>query len=561
MDIIELSMNPIDLLNTPLYNKGTAFTKEERDSFGLHGLLPFHVSTLEEQVQRRYKNFKENPDPLTKYIFLSSLQDRNEVLFYRLVIEHISEMVPLIYTPTVGDVSLHFSTLYRQHRGLYLSYPLKDKLDEMIACWPTDEVQVIVITDGERILGLGDVGVGGMAIPQGKLSLYTLFGGIHPGRTLPILLDVGTNNQQLLNDPLYLGWRHPRITGNEYYAFVDLVINAIKKRFPHILLQWEDFARPHALNLLEKYRDQICSFNDDIQGTASVALAAIFGAVKLSKSQLKDQKVAILGGGSAGLGIAELIVQAMKLEGCSEFEARKNIYIVDIDGLIHTQLPMHFPEQKKFAQDVNALRDWDVTNLTKITLLDVVKNAKPTILIGVSTQPNVFTEEIVRTMANHVEHPVIFPLSNPTSRSEAKPEDLLRWTNGKAIIATGSPFPSVDFHGKKVQIAQCNNVYIFPGIGLGVIACKTPKVTEKMFIKAAQILSEYTPMLQDPMGSLFPSLEDLRKVSREIAISVSHVAQEEGLIPKSSEQEIEGRIDQTMWYPEYPIYTNKAFRA
>src|SRR3984957_5057128 len=336
MQVIELAMGPIELLDTPLYNKGTAFTKEERDSFGLHGLLPFHVSTLEEQVQRRYENFKEKPNQLSKYIFLSSLQDRNEVLFYRLAYEHIFEKVPLIYTPTIGDVFLHFCVLYRQHRGLYLSYPLMDKMEEMLAAWPYSDIDVIVVTDGQRILGLGDVGVGGMAIPQGKLALYTLFGGIHPGRVLPIMLDAGTNNEKLLKDELYLGWRHPRVTGEEYNRFIDRFVNAVQKRFPKVLLQWEDFARPNARPLLDKYCDQICSFNDDIQGTASVALAAILGAVKLAKGKLKEQKIALLGGGSAGLGIAELIVQAMQWEGCSEREARKNLYIVDIDVLIHT---------------------------------------------------------------------------------------------------------------------------------------------------------------------------------------------------------------------------------
>jgi malate dehydrogenase (oxaloacetate-decarboxylating) len=553
MDVIELSMKPMELLTTPLYNKGTAFTKEERDSFGLHGLLPFHVSTIEEQVARRYENFQAKGSELSKYIFLSSLQDRNEILFYRLVSEHVSEMVPLIYTPTVGDVSLNFSALYRQQRGLYLTYPLRDKLGEMMDGWPY-EPDVIVVTDGERILGLGDLGIGGMAVPQGKLALYTLFGGIHPGGVLPIMLDVGTNNQNLLDDPLYLGWRHPRVTGEDYDQFIDHFVKTVQSRFPKVLLQWEDFARPHAKPLLERYRDQICSFNDDIQGTASVALAAILGAVKLGKGKLKEQKIAVLGGGSAGLGIAELIVEAMKLEGCSDAEARKNFYIVDIDGLIHTQLARTFPEQRKFAQEFNAVNHWPCAETGKYSLLDVIKNGKPNVLIGVSTQPNVFTEEIVRAMNSYQERPIIFPLSNPTSHSEAKPEDLIKWTNGKAIIATGSPFPPFDFNGKEFPVAQCNNVYIFPGVGLGVVACKAPKVTEKMFIRAAQVLSEHAPMLKDPMGSIFPSLEDLRSVCRNIAIAVGEVAEEEGLIPNSSQKEIESRVDKKMWYPNYPIY-------
>ncbi|MBS0604205.1 MAG: NAD-dependent malic enzyme [Verrucomicrobia bacterium] len=557
MEFIELSMKPAEILDNPLFNKGTAFTKEERDSLHLHGLLPFHVSTLEEQVQRRYENFKERRDDLSKYIFLSSLQNRNEILFYRLVYEHIAEMLPLIYTPTVGDVSLHYSILYRQHRGIYISYPLQDKIGEIVATLPNEEVDVIVVTDGERILGLGDVGVGGMAIPQGKLALYTLFGGIHPGRVLPVMLDVGTNNQKLLDDPLYLGWRNPRITGSEYDSFVDAFVRQIKKRFPKVLLQWEDFAKPHARPLLEKYKDQICSFNDDIQGTAAVALAAIIGAVKQAKGKLKDQKIVMFGGGSAGLGIASLIMDAMRLEGCSESEAQKNFYIIDIDGLIHTKLSRMDAEQKRFARDFNELKNWQAASGDKYTLLDVVKNVKPTILIGVSAQPNVFSEEVVKTMASHVERPIIFPLSNPTSRCEAKPEDLIRWTNGKAIIATGSPFAPVEFNGKKIRIAQCNNVYIFPGVGLGVVACQSPKVTEKMFIRAADVLSDNAPLLKDPTASIFPDVENLRDVSRKIAIAVAKVAAEEGLVPHSSQSEIERKVDEKMWFPEYPNFRRK----
>lgn len=557
MKHIELTLEAVEILNNPLYNKGTAFTNEERDALGLHGLLPFHTSTIEQQVKRRYENFKERKDDLSKYIFLSSLQNRNEILFYRLVYEHITEMLPLIYTPTVGDVSMHFSILYRQHRGIYFSYPLQDKIGDIIWNLPNEEIEVIVVTDGERVLGLGDVGVGGMAIPQGKLALYTLFGGIHPGKVLPVMLDVGTNNQDLLNDPLYLGWKHPRISGAEYDEFIDVFIKHIKNRFPNVLLQWEDFAKPHARPLLEKYREEICSFNDDIQGTAAVALAAIISAVKLAKSKLRNQKIVMFGGGSAGLGIAGLIIEAMKLEGCSEKEALDNFYIIDIDGLIHTDLHRMDSEQRKFARDHFELKDWKRSDPDKITLLDVVKNAKPTVLIGVSAQPNVFTEEVVKTMASYVEHPIIFPLSNPTSRCEANPDNLILWTQGKAIVATGSPFLPVEYQGKMHHIAQCNNVYIFPGVGLGIVACKSPKVTEKMFIKAADILSDKAPMLKDPTASIFPSLEKLRGVSREIAIAICKVAEEDGLVPKSSQKEIEAQVDNHMWLPNYPQYTRK----
>lgn len=539
-----MQKKPSEILDDPLLNKGTAFTNEERDLLHLHGHLPFHVSTIEEQIQRRYENFHERRDDLSKYVFLSSLQNRNEILFYRLVYEHIAEMLPLIYTPTVGDVSLHYSALYRQHRGIYLSYPLQDKMQTIIASLPQGEVDVIVVTDGERILGLGDVGVGGMAIPQGKLALYTLFGGIHPARVLPIMLDVGTNNEKLLKDPLYLGWQHPRITGKDYDDFVERFVQQIKKRYPHVLLQWEDFAKPHARPLLEKYQTQICSFNDDIQGTAAVALAAICSAVRLAGGLLSEQKIALFGGGSAGLGIANLIVQALQLEGLTEEEALQRFYVIDKDGLLHTKLQTMDSEQKRYARDFNELKGWDDTKL-----LDVVKNAKPTILIGVSAQTGAFTEQVVKTMANHCARPIIFPLSNPTSRSEAKPQDLVHWTQGRAIIATGSPFAPVEFQGAKILVSQCNNVYIFPGVGLGVVACKAPRVTNTMFIRAAEVLSENAPS-----NSLFPHLEDLRAISRTIAIEVIKVAQEEGLVPKYSQKQIEEQIDTTMWFPNYPNF-------
>ncbi len=557
MDRIDLDLKPSEILNNPLYNKGTAFTQEERDSLGLNGLLPFHVSTLQQQVERRYENFKERKDDLARYIFLSSLQNRNEILFYRLVFEHIAEMLPLIYTPTVGDVSMHFSILYRQHRGIYLSYPLQDKIDTIIKNLPNENIEVIVVTDGERILGLGDVGVGGMAIPQGKLALYTLFGGIHPGKVLPVMLDVGTNNQKLLDDPLYIGWRQPRITGAKYDEFIDVFVKSVKKRFPKVLLQWEDFAKPHARPLLERYQDEICSFNDDIQGTAAVALAAIIGAIKQSHGKLSDQKIVMFGGGSAGLGIAGLILQAMKLEGCSENQALQNFYIIDIHGLVHSGQSQVDEEQKKFARVHSEVEKWQLPGADKITLFDVVKHAKPTILIGVSAQPNVFMEEVVKMMAAHVKRPIIFPLSNPTSRCEATPENLIRWTEGRAIIATGTRFAPVSHLGKTYPIPQCNNVYIFPGVGLGVVACGSPKVTEKMFIKAADVLSDHAPILNDPQGSIFPDLESLRKISREIAIAVCKVAADEGLVSKASKEETERLVDRHMWLPDYPIYRRK----
>jgi len=543
-------MDPRTILNNPLLNKGTAFTQKERDAFGLHGFLPYHISTLAEQVERRYLNFKEKPDDLSKYLFLTALQNRNEVLFYSLVFEHISEMLPLIYTPTVGAASVHHSLLYTQYRGLYLSYPLKDRVEAIVQNYPQNEIDVIVVTDGERILGLGDLGSGGMAIPVGKLALYTLFGGIHPERTLPVMLDVGTNNEALLKDPLYLGWQNKRISGKEYDEFVDIFVRAVKKRYPNVLLQWEDFGRDHAQPLLDRYRNEICSFNDDIQGTAAVVLAAIYAAVKKTQSCLQDQKIVIYGAGSAGVGIANMILGAIK-EKVPEEAARLAFYMIDIGGLVHSGQGQVLPQHKLFARSAEEVAAWKVKDKEHISLSDVVQNVRPTVLIGVSTHTGAFTEEIVRTMAKYVEYPAIFPLSNPTSKCEAHPSDLIQWTKGKAIIATGSPFDPVSYQGRTYPIAQCNNVSIFPGIGLGVIAGKARAVTEKMFYKASEILSEHSPLLREPFGGLFPPFETLREISRKIAVAVVLDAMSENLSRLPSNASAEAAVDSAMWSPAY----------
>jgi len=543
------------ILEEPLLNKGTAFTEEERVELGLEGLLPFHVSTIEEQVQRRYVNFCDLTSELGKYSLLNSLQNRNTILFYRFVLEHIDEMLPLIYTPTVGSVSTNYSLLYREQKGLYISYPQRDKIDEMIGNFPRSDIDVIVVTDGERILGLGDLGVGGMAIPIGKLALYTLFGGIHPARTLPIILDVGTNNAKMLEDPMYIGWRNQRINGKDYDDFLDAFITSIKKWFPDVLLQWEDFAKPHALPLLNRYRKELCSFNDDIQGTAAVALSAVYSAVKLSKSTLKKQKIVVLGGGSAGIGICNQLVRAMIDEGgISEEDARKCFYVLDRKGLLHSKELYADEQQNLYAHEIDKLKSWDVKDPEAISLLEVIQNIHPTVLIGVSTQGGAFTEEIIKEMNRHVARPVIFPLSNPTSNSEARAQDIVKWTNGEAIIATGSPFDPVAFDGNLYKIAQCNNVYIFPGIGLGLIATKAKFASDSVFIKAAKVLSNYSPMLKDPYDPLFPTFDRLREVTREIGIVVAKTVIKEGHSDHSID-EIESLIDQTMWYPDYPIYT------
>jgi malate dehydrogenase (oxaloacetate-decarboxylating) len=546
------------LMEDPMYNKGTAFTEEERLELGLEGLLPYHVSNLEEQVKRRYANFCEQPDAISKFIFLSALQNRNTVLFYRLIQEHLDEMVPLIYTPTVGNVSTNYSLLYREQAGLYLSYPHRKNLKKMLANFPRSEVDVIVVTDGERILGLGDLGVGGMAIPVGKLALYTLFGGIHPARTLPIVLDVGTNNQKMLEDPLYLGWRHERIDGEEYDTFIDEFIYAVKQQFPNVLLQWEDFAKGHAGPLLKKYRESLCSFNDDIQGTASVALAAVYSGARLERSSLKEQRFAVLGGGSAGIGICNKIVSAIVEEGgMTEEEARKLFYVVDLHGLLQEESPALEAMQRPFAHSSEELAHWKVKQRENISLLDVIENAHPTVLIGVSTQGGAFTEEIVKTMHRHVKRPMIFPLSNPTSRSEAQASDLIKWTNGEAIIATGSPFAPVTYNNQLYHIAQCNNVYIFPGVGLGLIATKASFVSDQVFIRAAQVLANHSPMLKEPHAPLFPTLDMLRSVTREIGITVAETVISEGQNRVDPIESVEKLIDATMWTPEYPHFVRK----
>lgn len=554
MKAIKVKARGQTLLNNPLLNKGTAFSHEERDIFGLVGLIPFHVASIEEQVARRYENFQKQPNALAKYVFLSSLQNNNEVLFYRLISEHIAEMLPLIYTPTVGEASLSFSAIFTQRRGLYISYPHSDKMDAIIANISKEEVDVIVVTDGERILGLGDLGANGMAISVGKVALYSVFGGIYPGKTLPVFLDVGTNNQALLNDPLYLGWRSPRITGKEYDDFVESFVLAIKKRYPKVLLQWEDFARDHALPLLERYRNRICSFNDDIQGTAAVVLSAILTAVKVKGEKLSDQRIVVLGAGSAGLGICRMLLEEMLEEGMSEKEALSCFYLVDREGLIHDQLLSAFLEQKQFARTTEEIKRWKFSHANAISLKEIVETIHPTILLGVSAQSGAFTEEIVRSMAKQVERPIICPLSNPTDRCEATPENLIHWTQGKAIIATGSPFPPVNYQGKIYRISQCNNVYVFPGLGLGTIVSEAKSITERMFLKAANTLKEYAPILKDPLAPLFPSLEDLPRISRLIAIEVALMAQEDGVAPARSREEITKKVNETFWEPHYPEY-------
>jgi malate dehydrogenase (oxaloacetate-decarboxylating) len=541
----------MDLLDRPQLNKSTAFTEEERKKFGLHGLLPPQTETLDEQVVRAYEAYTRKDDDLERHIYLRALQDTNEVLFYRLLLDHIEEMTPMVYTPVVALACQQFSHIYRRPRGLFISYPLRDSIPTLLRNRPNPEVDVIVVTDGERILGIGDQGAGGLGIPIGKLSLYTLIGGICPERTLPIVLDVGTNNTERLKDPEYLGWRHERVTGQAYFDFVDQFVTAVKQEFPTTCLQWEDFATPHARPILERYRDQLLTFNDDIQGTAGVALGAILSAVKVSGRSLKDQQIVFLGAGSAGIGVADGLRAAIVGDGLSEQEARSHFWFVDKDGLLHSGRKDLSLEQSVYAQPQEHVSGWPATANGQIGLADVIGKSEATILIGLSTVGGAFTETIVREMARKVQRPIIFPISNPTIKSEAKAEDLIRWTDARALIATGSPFAPVSYNGRRIPIAQCNNIYIFPAIGLGVVASGARRVTDPMILAAARALAENSPALHDASASLLPALTDLRKVAVEIATAVGLEAQRAGVAPKTTEEKLREQVKATQWTPAY----------
>lgn len=541
------------LLEFPLLNKGSAFSVEERSHFNLLGLLPAVVETIEEQAERAWLQYQGFKTDIDKHIYLRNIQDTNETLFYRLVENHLEEMMPVIYTPTVGWACERFSEIYRRARGVFITLQDRGSMDDILQNVPNHNIKVIVVTDGERILGLGDQGIGGMGIPIGKLSLYTSCGGISPAYTLPVVLDVGTNNQQLLNDPLYMGSRHPRISGDDYTAFVDEFIQAVRHRWPNVLLQFEDFAQKNAMPLLNRYRDEICCFNDDIQGTAAVTVGTLIAASRAAGSQLSNQKIVFLGAGSAGCGIAEQIIAQIQREGLSEADARQNVYMVDRFGLLTDQMPNLLAFQSKLVQKSENLQDWDVQSGT-LSLLDVVRNVKPDILIGVSGQPGLFTEEIIREMHQHCPRPIVMPLSNPTSRVEATPQDIITWTNGMALVATGSPFSPVTWNEKTYPVAQCNNSYIFPGIGLGVIASGASRITDDMLMSASETLAKYSPLVLNGEGLVLPELKDIHSVSRAIAFAVAKVAQQQGVAVKTSEEALLQAIDDNFWLPEYRDY-------
>lgn len=555
---LEVEISDFNLVRDPFLNKGMAFDEAERHAFGLYGILPTHIATLEEQVERSYNAFQSKTSDLEKYIYLRDLQNSNETLFYKLLTQHVAEIMPIVYTPTVGLGCQQYSHVYRRPRGLFIAYPNQERIDEILALSRFDQVDVIVVSDGERILGLGDQGAGGMGIPIGKLALYSACAGIHPDSTLAILLDTGTDNPDLLNDPLYIGWHHPRIRGQAYDDFIEAFVVAVKKRFPHVLLQWEDFAQQNANPILERYQQQLCTFNDDIQGTAAVALGTLFAAIGASNSQLVDQRIVVVGPGSAGCGISVLLKQAMMEAGLTEAEARSRFFLVGRHGLLLSDSEHVRDFQKPLLQTRDSIAHWDVVDPTAISLEEVVKMTHPTVLIGVSGQPQVFSETIVREMALHVERPIIMPLSNPTHRCEGNPTDILAWSDDRALIGTGSPFPPIMRDGKWRRIDQTNNAYIFPGIGLGVIAVQAKTISERMFMVAAKTLAACSPTRIDPQANLLPPLTEILDVSFKIAVVVALCAIEEGLAEDMSLEALTAAIRAKMWKPDYLPYRKKA---
>jgi malate dehydrogenase (oxaloacetate-decarboxylating) len=539
------------LLLNPFTNKGTAFTRRERDELELGGLVPPAVCTISQQLDRTYENFKVKPTNLEKFVYLSSLQDRNETLFYRLVLEHIDEMMPVVYTPVVGEACQRYSHIYRRGRGLYIAYEDKDRIEEILRNAGIAHPSVIVVTDGERILGLGDQGAGGMGIPIGKLCLYTLCAGISPYSTLPITLDVGTNNQERLNDPLYLGMRHPRIRGAEYQDFIDRFVAAVKKVFPRVVLQWEDFLKENALFQLARFRDQLCTFNDDIQGTAGVTLAGLYGALRITGQKMRDQRVVFAGAGASAQGISELLVAAMMEDGLTLEEANRNIWTTDSHGLVSYARPKVEEYKATHARSAEEVAGYRCKDRANVTLLETVENSRATLLIGVSATPGVFDEAVCRAMAKNSPRPIIFPLSNPTSKAEVTPEDALRWTEGRAILATGSPFDPVTVDGKRHRIGQCNNSFVFPGVGLGLTVSGARRVSNGMFLEAAKALAGMVTAEDLAETAVYPQLARIRECSFAVACATIRRAVAEGHADPGILEHLEKTVERAMWYPEY----------
>ena len=543
------------LLETPLLNKGSAFSESERLAFNLIGLLPPRYENIEDQVKRAYMQYKSFDEPINQHIYLRAVQDNNETLFYGLLKEHLVEMLPIIYTPTVGEACEHFSDIYRSARGIIASYEERQFIDQMLRSVTKNKVKVIVVTDGERVLGLGDQGIGGMGIAIGKLAIYTACGGISPAYTLPVALDVGTNNETLLDDPHYMGARHPRIKKPEYDAFIDQFIKAAQKRWPGVLIQFEDFAQPNAMPILRRHRNQVCCFNDDIQGTATVTLGTLLSACKKKGEELKQQSVIFVGSGSAGCGIAEQIIKAMVTEGLTDAEARAKIFMVDRSGLLTEGMKDLRDFMKNLAQPLSVINKWELAeNNNHPSLIDVVKNTKATILIGVSGKQGLFTEDIIREMVNGCSRPIILPLSNQSQHAEAQPHDVVEWTDGKAIVATGSPFKPVKYNGATFEISQCNNSYVFPGVGLGVISCGARLISDEMLMAASRTLADLSLNSKGKTNAVLPPLTSLPDISRKIATVVAKTAIGQELAREMTDDELNAAIEHNFWTPAYREY-------
>lgn len=551
---LETSLCGKPLLTTPQLNKGTAFTQEERKEFGLLGKLPNRVETLDEQVKRAYLQFSSYTTLLQQNIYLNNLHDKNQIIFYKLLSRHLGEMLPIIYTPIVGTAVKRFSHEYRQPRGLYIAHSDKNQIQEIIENRSNPDIDVIVVTDGEGVLGIGDQGIGGMDIPVAKLMVYSLCGGIDPTRTLPVFLDVGTNNQDLLNDPMYLGCRHPRIKNDVYDEFIKTFVHEIHRQFPNAFLHWEDFGRGNARRILEQFQDELCTFNDDIQGTGAVTLAAILAACDVTGRQLQEHNIVVFGAGSAGTGISDQLVEAMLKTGISTAEAYERFWLIDRQGLLLSRDADLTDSQKPYARTIEDISNWGNYDRQNPSLSDVIKQVKPTILIGCSAQTGAFSQDIIETMATHCDRPIIFPLSNPDEKCEAKPVDILNWSKGRALIATGTAFPDVEFQNRMVQIAQCNNALVFPGIGMGVLAVSATRLTKDMILTAAKTLSQFAPSKKDSFLPLLPSLDNAQTVAREIAVAVAQCAIDSGYAQKNQDVDLVKLINDSFWEPRYLPY-------